>query len=95
MTYKGFDTWNINKVIKESSNLVKWNPNLAIDWMEDVYKNIQNDQQLKLWTKTAEEINFAIDFKEKSGKVNHEDYWGHRLAKSRRITIHNVNKGTK
>lgn len=96
MAYKGLDTWNINKVIKESTALVKWNPNLAIDWMEDIYKNIQNDQQLKLWTKTAQEINFIIDFKEKYGKVKHEEYWGHKLAKSRRISIPTVNiKGNK
>lgn len=87
MAYKGLNTWNINKVIQESVSLSKWNPNLAIDWMEDVYKNIQNERQLKLWTKSANEINFTIDFKEKYGKVNHEEYWGHRLAKSRRLNI--------
>ena len=87
MVYKGLNTWNINKVIAEAVPLAKWNPNLSIEWMEDAHKNIQNQRQLKLWTKAAEEINFTIDFKEKSGKVNYEDYWGHRLAKSRRITI--------
>lgn len=90
MAYKGLNTWNISKVIRESIALSKWNPNLAIDWMEDVYKDIQNEQQLKLWMHSAKEINFTIDFKEKSGKVNYEEYWGHRLAKSRRITIPEV-----
>jgi hypothetical protein len=87
MVQKGLNTWNSFKVIKESVSLAKWNPNLAIDWMEDVYKEMQNDNQLKIWYKAAEEINFIIDFKEKSDKVNYEEYWGHKLAMSRRITI--------
>lgn len=96
MVQKGLNTWNITKVIKEAPNVAKWNPNLAIDWMEDSYLNIQNNKQLELWSKSAKEINFIIDFKEKSGKVKHEEYWGHRLAKSRRITIPIVNiKGNK
>ena len=97
MAQKGLDTWNVSKVIKESVNVAKWNPNLAIDWMEDVYNNIQTEHQLKLWTNAAKEINFIIDLKEKYGKVKHEEYWGHRLAKSRRIItpIKNNIKGIK
>jgi hypothetical protein len=97
MVQKGLDTWNVPKIIKESVNVAKWNPNLAIDWMEDVYNNIQTERQLEIWSKAAKEINFIIDFKEKSGKVNYEEYWGHRLAKSRRITtpIKNNIKGIK
>jgi hypothetical protein len=87
MVQKGLNTWSTLKVIKESVNVAKWNPNLAIDWMEDSYLKIENVKQLELWTSAAKEINFIIDFKEKYGKVNHEEYWGHRLAKSRRITI--------
>ena len=96
MVQKGLNTWDTSKVIKEAANVAKWNPNLAIDWMEDCYSSIQNERQLELWTKTAKEINFTIDLKEKSGKVKHEEYWGHKLAKSRRVTIPTVNiKGNK
>lgn len=96
MVQKGLNTWTIKQVIKESANLAKWNPNLAVDWMEDVYKQINNESELQAWTKTAQEINFIIDLKEKSDKVKHEEYWGHRLAVSRRVTIPILlNKGIK
>lgn len=85
MAQKGLNTWNFQQVVRESPNIAKWNPNLAIDWMEDVRAHIQNDVQLKSWNQSAEKINFTIDFFENSGKVKHEDYWGHRLAKSRRL----------
>jgi hypothetical protein len=87
MVQKGLNTWSTKQVIKESVNVVKWNPNLAIDWMEDIRRNIQNEVELQAWTKAAQEINFIIDLKEKSGKVKHEEYWGHRLAVSRRVNI--------
>jgi hypothetical protein len=87
MAQKGLNTWNFQQVVRESPNIAKWNPNLAIDWMEDVRAHIQNDVQLKSWNQSAEKINFTIDFLEKSGKVKHEEYWGHRLAESRRIKL--------
>jgi hypothetical protein len=92
MSLKGLNTWNFNQVLRESPNVVKWNPNLAIDWMEDLEKQAQTPLQKEKWYKTAEKINFIIDFFEKSATFNHEEYWGHRLAVSRRI---NLNKGKK
>jgi hypothetical protein len=92
MVQKGLNTWGFRKTVKESVSLAKWNPNLAIDWMEDAYKTIQSELQLQEWTKAAKEINFIIDFKEKCVKVKHEEYWGPQLVKSRRINIQN-NKG--
>jgi len=87
MAQNGLNTWKFHQVVRESPNLAKWNPNLAIDWMEDVSSSIQNETQQKRWNQSAEKINFTIDFLENSGKVKHEDYWGHRLAKSRRLKI--------
>ncbi len=87
MPQKGLNTWNIHKVIKESPNLAKWNPNLAIDWMEEIKNSMQNKAMIERWNQAAEKINFTIDFSEKSGKVKHEEYWGHKLAKSRRLTL--------
>jgi hypothetical protein len=75
------------RILKDSPAVAKWNPNLAIDWMENIKNNIQNDTQKKRWNESAEKINFTIDFLEKYGKVKHEEYWGHKYAKSRRLTL--------
>lgn len=85
MTVKGLNTWDSRKVISECKNLVKWNPILAIEWMEEEYDNIQNQRLKDFWTKTANQINFYIDSFEKSAIFNHEEYWGHRNILSRRI----------
>jgi hypothetical protein len=87
MAQKGLNTWNFYQVVREAPNVARWNPNLAIDWMEELKIHIQNATQIKSWNQSAEKINFTIDFLEKSGKVKHEEYWGHRLAKSRRLNF--------
>lgn len=87
MTKKGLNTWSSKQVIRESKNLVKWNPILAIQWMQDEKQNIQSEEIKLFWTKTAKEINNTIDKIEKSATFNHTEYWGDKNILSQRIKI--------
>ena len=58
--------------------------------MEEIKNAMQNEVMIKRWNQAAKKINFTIDFSEKYGKVNYEEYWGHKLAKSRRLTFINT-----
>ena len=73
-------------VINDAKNMSRWNPNLAIEWMEEILVKVVSPTELKAWNNSAMCINETIDSKEKNVKsYQHEEYWG--AAVSRRLSI--------
>lgn len=79
-----FDWASLWTGINESTNVARWNPALAISWMEDIQAKLTNFLQLEAWDKAARDINTTIDQIE-SAPYYDPEYWG--KEKPRRLAL--------
>ena len=58
----GFSTWDVNVYIRECPNIVRWNPRLAIDWMEAIAVRVWSDIQTQAYNHAAKRINQYLGY---------------------------------
>ena len=57
----GFSFWDTNDYLRECQNIVRWNPRLAIDWMEGIASRIWTQTQITYYNRVATDINTYLD----------------------------------
>ena len=57
----GFSFWDTNDYLRECQNIVRWNPRLAIDWMEGIASRIWSLPQTAHYNRVARDINEYLD----------------------------------
>lgn len=63
-------------IIQNAGNIVRWNPNLAIDLMETVLNRIHSPIDIRNWNRTAKRMNDTIDDIESTRYYSKKTYWG-------------------
>ena len=70
-------TFGTNQIsIRESANMVRWNPNSAIDTMNEVKGRTTSPIVIDYWNKTAKEINAFLDSVVKQRYYIADVFWG-------------------
>lgn len=76
-------------VISEAKNMARWNPSLAIYWMEEILVKVVSPIEIAEWNKSAKKINETIDSIESHTNCYiHGEYW--KNEQSRRLTLQEV-----
>lgn len=57
----GFSHWDTADYLRECPNIVRWNPRLAIDWMEAIASRIWTPTQTTHYNRVARDINTYLD----------------------------------
>ena len=57
----GFSFWDTSDYLRECQNIVRWNPRLAIDWMEGIASRIWTQTQITYYNRVATDINTYLD----------------------------------
>jgi hypothetical protein len=57
----GFSFWDTSDYLRECQNIVRWNPRLAIDWMEGIASRIWTQTQIAYYNRVATDINTYLD----------------------------------
>jgi hypothetical protein len=78
-----FGYWPTQKIIQEAANLVRWNPGLALVWMEEVQFRVDNLVLTKLWNRSVDAINKEIEDQKKFPYTEQElkDRWGNQTPR--------------
>lgn len=71
--------------IREASNVVRWNPSLAISWMEEVLPKVISPIWVSLWNASASKINETINSIEATRYYSEATYWDNKPNK--RLTL--------
>jgi hypothetical protein len=71
----GFSTWDVNVYIRECPNIVRWNPRLAIDWMEAIAVRVWSDIQTQAYNHAAKKINQYLDHLETCRYYDKRGVW--------------------
>lgn len=71
----GFSTWDVNVYIRECPNVVRWNPRLAIDWMESIRSRIWSDIQARAYNRAAKRMNDYLDHLETCRFYDKREVW--------------------
>lgn len=66
---------NNQSVIRDAANAARWNPALAIDWMQAVAHRMVSPIEIALWNITAEKINSTMDDIESMINYSQSEYW--------------------
>lgn len=74
-TTTSFSFWDVQDYIRECRNMVRWNPRLAIDWMESISNRIWGELQSRQYNETARYINTYLDNLETYRYYNKRDIW--------------------
>lgn len=74
-SFINFQFEDLHKQIRESTNVVRWNPVLAIEWMENARSKITTDVLVKEWNNAAKQINNTIESIERSSYYTELSYW--------------------
>jgi len=72
----GFSFWDTNDYLRECQNIVRWNPRLAIDWMEGISSRIWTQPQLTYYNRVAKDINDYLDRLETYRFYDKAEIWG-------------------
>ena len=64
-----------NQIIREASNVVRWRPVLAIQWMEQALARSFSPLTLDKWNKAAKSINETLDSIESTRYYSKESFW--------------------
>ena len=72
----GFSHWDTNDYIRECPNIVRWNPRLAIDWMEGVASRVWSPTQTTYYNRAATSINTYLDNLETYRFYDKAETWG-------------------
>jgi len=75
-------------VINNAQNLSRWNPTIAIEWMEEILVKVVSPVELKDWNRAAKAINNTIDSIEMHENSYNPEYWGANL--SRRLSMQKI-----
>ena len=67
---------NLQQSMVDATNLARWNPDLAIQWMEYINSRINSDVEIALWVRCADNINETIEMKQNWQFYNEREYWG-------------------
>lgn len=73
----------VQRQISESTNIVRWKPQIAIEWMEEVTHRLNNSLSINEWNKAAKQINDTIDMIERQRYYNPKEYWGEHIQSKR------------
>jgi predicted transglutaminase-like cysteine proteinase len=71
----GFFLWDVAVYLRECPNVVRWNPRLAIDWMEHLSSHLYSDYQRTKYNRVARQMNTFLDKLETRRYYRKEDYW--------------------
>lgn len=66
---------SVLKLVTDARNLSRWNPTLAIKFMEISYVKAINPIQIKEWNLAAKDINNTITSIESQSSYNETEYW--------------------
>jgi hypothetical protein len=58
----GFSYWDTKDYLRECPNMVRWNPRLAIDWMDAIAPMCVTDIQINEYNYAAKQMNSFLDF---------------------------------
>lgn len=67
---KRLSDWDFWTTVRECKNVYFWNPELALEWMLEVHKDIKSQVQQTFWDQTATHIYFKLAKSQKSGIVD-------------------------
>lgn len=76
-----FELDDYNREIRDSVNIAKWNPHLALKWMETVSVRIISPIHIKQWNNAAIEINNFWDSLIKFRWYDPRAFWGNTTPK--------------
>ena len=71
----GFSYWTFNDYLTECPNVVRWNPRLAIDWMDALASRCVTDIQINGYNYAAKRMNDYLDFYEKMRYYDKNEVW--------------------
>ena len=73
-----YSVWDARTVVMEARNLVRWNPPLAIKWMESAANRVimQSDIVIDEYNKAVEAINEYLDQLERMAYYDKVAVWG-------------------
>lgn len=72
----GFSHWDTADYIRECPNIVRWNPRLAIDWMESISSRVWSVPQTAYYNRAATSINTYLDNLETYRFYDKLETWG-------------------
>lgn len=73
--FVGFSTWEPRDYVRECPNLVRWNPRLAIEWMNSVRYDMMSDVMIAAYNDAAQRINKFLDELETYRYYNKYETW--------------------
>ena len=78
----GYGFWDERQTIKECKNLVRWNPPMALEYMEHASNRIANMNSMIIrdYNKSAQEINEYLDVLERQRYYNKKEVWGQEIS---------------
>jgi hypothetical protein len=74
--YDGYSYWDVQATIRESQYLVKWNPVLAIQWMNEISTRVGSFVEVEYYNNAVQTINRYLDGLEKRRYYIKEEVWG-------------------
>ena len=66
---------SFDRLVRDASNVIRWNPTLAIKLMEVAFSKGDNPLQVKEWNRTVRNINKTIESIESQTFYNQKEYW--------------------
>ena len=83
--YMGFSSWAVNDYIRECPNVVRWNPLLAVEWMNSISNRISSEWQGRAYNSAARAMNYYLDTLERTRYYDKRETWG--PSNPQRVTI--------
>ena len=79
----GYGFWDEKQTIKECKHLIRWNPPLALEYMEHISGRVatMNSMIVRNYNKSVQEINEYLDILERQRYYNKKETWGQLMPK--------------